>query len=140
MAPAPKVRLTRRVVFSASHRLHSPALSDAENLLIFEKCSGENGHGHNYTLEVTLFGEIDRKTGMVFSLAELRDAIAETVEKDLDHKYLNLDVPEFRELNPTVENVAVVIWRRLEKVLPKGLLFEIKLHETENNAAVYRGE
>jgi 6-pyruvoyltetrahydropterin/6-carboxytetrahydropterin synthase len=134
------VYLTRRATFSASHRLHSAALSDSENARVFGKCNGANGHGHNYTLEATVRGEVHPDRGMVMNITELRDAIDATVMKEMDHKHLNLDVPAFRDLNPTAENIAVVCWRMLEKKLAPGLLHEVKLWETENNIVVYRGE
>lgn len=136
----PLVYLTRRAQFSASHRLHAAALSDEENRKIFDKCNNPHGHGHNYVVEVTVKGEVDGVTGMVLSLSDLKKAIEETVMKDLDHKHLNLDVEDFEHLNPTAENITVVLWRRLLKKLPPGLLHEIRLHETENNVVVYRGE
>jgi 6-pyruvoyltetrahydropterin/6-carboxytetrahydropterin synthase len=134
------VYLTRRAVFSASHRLHSPQLSDAENRQLFGKCNHPNGHGHNYVLEVTVRGEVDPKTGMVMNLADLKGAIAETIEAEVDHRYLNLDCPSFKGINPTTENLAMICWKLLSSKLPKGLLYEVKLHETENNVAIYRGE
>jgi 6-pyruvoyltetrahydropterin/6-carboxytetrahydropterin synthase len=136
----PIVYLTRRAVFSASHRLHSADLSDAENRRLFGKCNLPNGHGHNYVLEVTVKGEVDPKTGMVMNLADLKQAVAETIEAEVDHRHLNLDCPSFKGINPTTENLVVVFWKLLSKKLPKGLLHELKLHETENNVAVYRGE
>ena len=136
----PTVFLTRRHVFSASHRLHSTELSDPENQELFGKCNGKNGHGHNYTVEVTLKGKINPKTGMVFSLSALKEILAETVDKELDHKNLNLDVPRFKALNPTAENIAFVIWQMLVEKLPPQLLYEVRLFETENNIALYRGE
>lgn len=135
----PIVTLTRRAQFSASHRLHSPQLSAEENRKIFDKCNNPNGHGHNYVVEIAVRGEIDPKTGMVMNLSDLKKAIDEAVMQNLDHKNLNLDVPAFRDLNPTAENIAVVIWCLLEKKIPKHLLYEVKLHETENNVVVYRG-
>jgi 6-pyruvoyltetrahydropterin/6-carboxytetrahydropterin synthase len=129
--------LSRRTSFSAAHRLHNGALSDAENLRLFGKCNSANGHGHNYQLEVTLRGPIDPKTGMVFNLAELKKIMFEIVEADFDHHNLNTDVPEFKTLNPTTENVARVIWDRLAPHL-NGLLYEIVLWETEKNRVTYR--
>ncbi len=134
------VYLTRRATFSAAHRLHNPALSAEENRRIFGKCNNPNGHGHNYVLEVTVKGEIDQPTGMVLNLTDLKLAIEEAILNEVDHKHLNLDVPIFQEINPTAENMAVVFWRLLERRLPSGLLYELKLHETENNVVVYRGE
>lgn len=131
--------LTRRITFSASHRLHAVGLSNEENRRIFGKCNHENGHGHNYVLEVTVFGTIDPATGMVLNLTDLKEVLRTTIEKDFDHRNLNVDVPEFATLNPTAENIAVVVWNRLEKQLPPGLLYEVRLLETENNYASYRG-
>jgi 6-pyruvoyltetrahydropterin/6-carboxytetrahydropterin synthase len=136
----PLVSLTRRAQFAASHRLHCPSLSDAENRRIFDKCNNPNGHGHNYVVEVTVRGEADPVTGMVMNLNDLKAAMEKAILREMDHKHLNLDVSDFRELNPTAENIAVVIWRNLEKELPRGLLHEVRLHETENNTVVYRGE
>lgn len=140
MSKTPLAVFSRRVRFSASHRLHSPALSDTENQRIFGKCNHPNGHGHNYVAEIRLRGPIDPKTGMVFNLTDLKALIDDTVMDKMDHKYLNLDVAEFRQINPTAENIALVIWGWLEPKLPKGLLHEVVLHETENNIAIYRGE
>jgi 6-pyruvoyltetrahydropterin/6-carboxytetrahydropterin synthase len=136
----PEVKLIRRVQFSASHRLHASGLSDAENQKIFGKCNRANGHGHNYVAYIEVKGEVDPKTGMVMSLEDLKAAIERTVMARLDHKHLNLDVPEFKSLNPTAENIAIVLWRMLEPELPKGLLHKVTLHETENNIAVYKGK
>jgi 6-pyruvoyltetrahydropterin/6-carboxytetrahydropterin synthase len=135
----PIVYLTRRATFSAAHRLHSADLSDVENRQIFGKCNNPHGHGHNYVLEVTIRGQIDPRTGMVINLVDLKDAIEDVIIKPMDHKHLNYDVPVFRDLNPTAENMAVVFWKLLAQKLP-GLLHEIVLHETENNVVVYRGE
>lgn len=132
--------LTRRATFYASHRLHSPSLNLEENVRIFGKCNNPNGHGHNYVLEVTVCGEVNPKTGMVFSLSDLKKIIDEAVVQKVDHKNLNLDVPEFVNKNPTAEVMVVEFWNLLQKQLPTGLLFEVKLYETENNTATYRGE
>lgn len=133
------VYLTRRAVFSASHRLHSSELSDSENAKLFGKCNSANGHGHNYAVEITLKGEIDKKSGLLYNLSDLKRAIDSEILARVDHKHLNLDVLEFKSLNPTAENIAIVIWGWLEKALPKGLLYEVRLQETENNVAIYRG-
>ena len=132
--------LTRRATFSASHRLHSDALSAEANRQLFGKCNNPNGHGHNYTLEVTVRGSIDTTTGMVINLTDLKKAMETNVLDLVDHKHLNLDVPIFQEIVPTAENMAVVFWRLLAQELPSGLLYEVRLHETENNVAIYRGE
>lgn len=137
--PNPVAMLTRRATFSASHRLHSEVLSEAENQELFGKCNWTNGHGHNYVLEITVRGEIDPKSGIVLNLVDLKQAIQGAVLDKVDHRHLNLDVAEFKTLNPTTENLAVVIWRWLAEHLPSGLLYEVKLHETENNVVIYRG-
>lgn len=135
----PTAILSRRETFSASHRLHCNECSDEDNRRLFGKCNHVNGHGHNYVLEVLVKGPIDSKTGLVINLAELKKLIEEHVLAKVDHKHLNLDVAEFKTLNPTTENVAMIIWKWLSPHL-KGLLLEIRLHETENNIAIYRGE
>ncbi len=137
---APIAYLTRRAVFSASHRLNSLALSAEENTRVFGKCNGANGHGHNYVLEVTIRAPIDPVTGMTMSLTTLKQIIESEIISRFDHKNLNLDTSEFRERNPTAENRVVVFWGLLAARLPQGTLHELKLHETENNVAVYRGE
>ena len=135
----PVVYLTRKASFSASHRMHNPELSDQENREIYGKCNNPNGHGHNYTLEVTVKGEIDLRTGMVMSLSDLKRVIKEAIIEPLDHRNLNLDVPVMQGINPTAENLVVVFWNQLEQRLPAAALVEIKLHETENNVVTYRG-
>jgi 6-pyruvoyltetrahydropterin/6-carboxytetrahydropterin synthase len=140
MADSPVIYLTRRATFSASHRLHSTALSDEENARFFGKCNRINGHGHNYVVEVTLRGEIDPRTGVLMDLAELRDLIEEHIIAKVDHRHLNHDVSPFDTLNPTAENIAVTFWKWLKPHLPEGILYEMALQETENNRAIYRGE
>ena len=134
------VYLTRRATFSASHRLWSTQLSEAENYVIYEKCANPNGHGHNYVLEVTVQGIPDTRTGMVLNLTDLKHAMNEQVVKRVDHKHLNYDVPWLEGCIPTTEVLVVKFWERLADALPKGMLYEVKLHETENNLASYRGE
>ena len=134
-----KAFVTRRMTFSASHLLHDEALSAEENRRIFGKCNNRNGHGHNFIVEVTVAGAIDPRTGMVFNLTALKRVMTEVIEQGLDHKNLNLDVPAFKTLIPTAENIAVVIWNQLQKLLPEGLLHEVKLVETENNSVSFRG-
>lgn len=137
--PSNRAFITRRLAFSAAHRLQSDKLSPAENRRVFGKCNHPNGHGHNYVLEVTVTGPIDGTTGMVFNLTDLKDVMTDVVERDFDHKNLNMDVPEFQSLNPTAENIAAVLWDRLQKRLRPGLLHEVRLIETENNFVSYRG-
>lgn len=134
------VYLTKRATFSAAHRLWSEHLTEAENYAVYDKCANPNGHGHNYILEVTVRGRPDERTGMLLNLTELKDAIENAVIKWVDHKHLNRDVPWLEGLIPTAEMLVMAFWRRLETALPTGLLYEVKLQETENNIAVYRGE
>ena len=132
--------VTRREVFSSSHRLNNPELSDEENLELFGKCNSPNGHGHNYTLEVVVGGEIDPKTGYVVDLKQLKTIIIDNVVKKVDHKHLNYDVDFLDGINPTTENVAIAIWEQLVDKIPTGKLYSIKLHETENNYIEYKGK
>jgi 6-pyruvoyltetrahydropterin/6-carboxytetrahydropterin synthase len=107
---------------------------------IFGKCSNPNFHGHNYVLEVILDGEIDQETGYVIDLKIVKDAIKSEIDERFDHRNLNLDCPEFQDLNPTAENIAVVIWKLLRTKLPMRLELTIKLWETENNCVEYAGK
>ncbi len=134
------VYLTRRATFSAAHRLWSNYLTQEENIALYDKCANPNGHGHNYVLEVTVRGTPNAHTGMVLNLTELKQAINEQVITEVDHKHLNYDVPWLEGVIPTTEVLAVKFWQRLERGLPGGLLYEVKLYETENNNASYRGE
>lgn len=136
----PKVRVTRRLHFSAGHRLHDPALNEEENREVFGACSNPHGHGHNYEIDVTVEGEVDPATGFVIDLARLRDLVHEAVIDDVDHANLNVDVSWMEGVNPTSENLAVEIWRRLEGRLDGARLVSIKLWETERNSVEYRGE
>ncbi|HLX41108.1 MAG TPA: 6-carboxytetrahydropterin synthase [Ktedonobacteraceae bacterium] len=134
------VYLTRRTSFSAAHRLWSNELSEAENVAIYEKCANPNGHGHNYILEVTVQGTPDPHTGMVLNLTDLKQAMNEQVVDWVDHKHLNYDVPWLEDCIPTTEMLAIRFWERLQSVLPQGMLYEVKLYETEHNIVSYRGE
>ncbi len=134
------VYLTRRTTFSASHRLWSNQLSEAENYAVYDKCANPNGHGHNYVLEVTVRGSVDSRTGMVLNLTDMKRITNEQVINWVDHKHLNYDVPWLEGVIPTAEMLAIKFWERLEESFPQGLLYEVTLHETENNSAVYRGE
>lgn len=134
------IYVTRREVFSSSHRLNNPDLSNEENLELFGKCNSPNGHGHNYNLEVVVAGEIDPKTGYVVDLKQLKTIILENVVSKIDHKHLNYDVDFLEGINPTTENVAVAIWDQLVDKIPSGKLYNIKLRETENNYIEYKGE
>ncbi|KAM7382178.1 hypothetical protein PAMA_012846 [Pampus argenteus] len=132
--------ISRVQCFSACHRLHSIYLSDEENKRVYGKCNNPNGHGHNYKVEVTVRGNIDRFTGMVLNLSDLKRCIEEVIMVPLDHKNLDKDVPYFSSVVSTTENVAVYIWDNMVKALPPNLLYEIKIHETDKNVVVYRGE
>lgn len=132
--------ITRVQSFSACHRLHSPALSEEENKKVFGKCNNPNGHGHNYKAEVTLRGKIDAATGMVMNLTDLKRCIEDVIMAPLDHKNLDKDVPYFTNVVSTTENLAVYIWDHMVEQLPEGLLYEVKIHETDKNIVVYRGE
>jgi len=135
----PSVRVTRRVHFSAAHRLHNPALSDAENRRLYGLCNNPNWHGHNYELDVTVEGEVDPATGYVVDLAVLRD-VAEEVIADLDHRNLNLDVSWLEGTIPSTENLVVALWNQLAPRVPSGRLVRLVLWETPRNSVEYLGE
>ena len=132
--------VTRRETFSAAHRLFRPELSDEENFRIFGKCSNPNWHGHNYTLEVVVSGEPDKKTGFVIDINSLKKIIKENVITRVDHKNLNLDTDFMKDIMPTGENIARAIWFQLEDKIPSGKLYSVKIYETENNYFEFRGE
>jgi 6-pyruvoyltetrahydropterin/6-carboxytetrahydropterin synthase len=133
------VYLTRRTTFSAAHRLWSNHLTEEENIALYDKCANPNGHGHNYILEVTVRGNPEPRTGMVLNLTDLKQVINEHVIDRVDHKHLNYDVPWLEGSIPTTEMLVIKFWERLEGALPLGLLYEVKLYETDNNIASYRG-
>ena len=135
----PTVTVTRRVHFSAGHRLHNPALSEQDNERIYGLCNSPNYHGHNYELEISVEGEVDPATGYVADLGEVKRIAEDVVLRYLDHKNLNLDVAEFRGIVPTAENIVVVIWRMLEGRLP-GTLKRLILWETPRNYVTYEGK
>ncbi|XP_058120220.1 6-pyruvoyl tetrahydrobiopterin synthase [Anopheles ziemanni] len=141
MPPRPLAYLTRKECFSACHRLHSPFLNDEDNRQVYGKCNNPNGHGHNYTVEVTVRGPVDPKTGMVINITDLKEYMDHAIMKKLDHLNLDKDVPYFKNLPSTTENVAIFIWDSLKLImkLPE-LLYEIKIYETDKNSVVYRGE
>ena len=117
------IYVTRREVFSASHRLHNPSLSDEENKAVFGKCNNLRGHGHNYTLEVVVAGDVDPVSGYVVDLKKMKTVIIEHVTSKLDHKHLNDDVEFLKDVNPTTENLAIKIWEQLEDKIPEGKLY-----------------
>jgi 6-pyruvoyltetrahydropterin/6-carboxytetrahydropterin synthase len=132
-----KIAVYRKEHFNAAHRLHNPSLSDAENALIFGKCNYVNYHGHNYELIVKVIGEIDPKTGYVIDLKILSDLINQNVIEKFDHKNLNLDTIEFKDLNPTAENIAMVIYNLIRNKLDKQYELKVVLYETERNYVEY---
>lgn len=135
-----RITVHRKAHFNAAHRLFKKEFSDEENLKIFGKCSNPNYHGHNYELIVGVTGEIDPETGFVMDMKILKDIIYEEVEVALDHKNLNVEVPEFKSLNPTAENIAFVIWNKLRSHIQKELELEVVLYETPRNFVTYKGE
>ena len=132
-----KVKVSRKEHFNAAHRLFKAGWSDAENEKVFGKCSNPNYHGHNYELIVSITGEPGADTGYVYDLKILSDLIKENVLAKFDHKNLNLDTEYFKELNPTAENIAVVIWRILRQKIDAKLELKITLYETERNFVEY---
>ena len=140
--PRSIVEITRREEFSASHRLHNPALSAEENRRLYGICNNPNGHGHNYELEVTVRGEVPARTGMVMNLTDLMGILRERVLPRVDHKHLNLDVPFLAEVNPTAENVAIALWHQIEpEVRPyEGCrLHRIRLFESRSSYVDFLG-
>lgn len=135
----PRCVVARRMHFNAAHRLHNPAQSDAWNRETFGLCNNPNYHGHNYELEVLVEGEIDPLTGYVIDIGRLKTLVEERVLRHLDHHNLNLDVPWFRDLLPSAENIAVVIWQQLQPEIPAGRLLRIRLWETPRNYVEYEG-
>lgn len=137
----PTVRATRRVHFSAAHRIHRPDWPDERNREVFGDCANPNWHGHNYELDVTVEGSIDPETGYVLDLKLLRDVLEARVVQDVDHRNLNLEVPWLQGVNPTTENLVVAIWNRMAGALPEGVrLARLVLHETPRNSVEYTGE
>ena len=136
----PIAYVTRVERFNAAHRLHNPDKSDEWNRETFGKCNNPHGHGHNYRLEVTVAGEPDPDTGYVIDLGTLKNIIWREALDHLDHRNLNIEVDFMRGILPSTENLVIAIWKRLENALPSGRLHRIRLWETDNNIAEYRGE
>ena len=134
-----KATVSRKAHFNAAHRLDNSAWSSEKNSEVFGKCNNANFHGHNYELIASVTGEIDPETGYVIDLKILSDIILEEVEDAFDHKNLNLDVPEFKNLNPTAENIAVVIWDKMRSRLDVALDLEVTLYETPRNFVTFKG-
>lgn len=135
------IYISRKVEFCASHRLHSPMMSEEDNQKLYGRCNNANGHGHNYVLEVTVCGPVAEKTGMVMDLKALKTLLDEEIVDRVDHKNLNVDVDFMQGIIPTAENMVLKFWAFLENKLPASChLFEVRLWETDNNVAFYRGE
>jgi 6-pyruvoyltetrahydropterin/6-carboxytetrahydropterin synthase len=134
------VLLTRRAEFSASHFYFDESLSEAENVRLFGKCANRNGHGHNYTLEVSVAGAVDPVSGFVVDLKRLKEIIEHEVISVYDHRHLNLEVPEFKSAMPTTENIAIAIWRRLEQKIDGAKLTRVRVYEMPDLYADYCGE
>jgi 6-pyruvoyltetrahydropterin/6-carboxytetrahydropterin synthase len=132
--------ITRREVFSASHRLWNSNLSEEQNIELFDKCANPNGHGHNFVLEVTVRGDIKNESGYVVDLKKLKNVIREEIISKVDHKHLNYDVDFLKGKIPTAENIVRAFWQVLETKISEARLSAIRLHETENNMVEYRGE
>jgi 6-pyruvoyltetrahydropterin/6-carboxytetrahydropterin synthase len=134
-----KIELGRRYRFAASHRLHSAKLSDAENVRIYGKCNNPCGHGHNYTVEISVSGDVDPATGMIANLADLDSFVQREVLEPFDHRSLNDEVEAFRGEVPTTENLCLEIYRRL-RAFPKAKLERVRVEETSNNSFEYTGD
>ncbi len=134
------VYITRRETFSAAHRLYNPAWSDERNMAVFGNDANPHGHGHTYTLEVTVRGEVDPETGMVLDLRDLRDTIRSTIIAKVDHANLNLDVDFLHGTIPSAENIVVACWQQLQPALIGAQLYRLRLWESENNSVEYYGE
>jgi len=134
------VYLTRKCEFSASHYYHNPEFTAEENQRIFGKCANLNGHGHNYTLEVTVKGEVNPKTGFVVDLKELKEVLNREVIEALDHRHLNKEVPEFFKQIPTTENLAIAIWNRLQGKLHVAQLHRVRVYELPGLFVDFYGE
>jgi 6-pyruvoyltetrahydropterin/6-carboxytetrahydropterin synthase len=134
------IYVTRRAEFSAAHFYHNPNLSPEENRRVFGKCNNPHGHGHNYTLEVTVAGEVEPTTGMVLDLKDLKQIVEQEVLQVMDHRFLNKEVPAFATAIPTTENIAIEIWKLLAPKLSFGKLHRIRLYETPDLFVDYYGE
>jgi 6-pyruvoyltetrahydropterin/6-carboxytetrahydropterin synthase len=134
------ILLTRKAEFSASHYYWNDSFSPEENERVFGKCANRNGHGHNYTLEVTVEGDVDPSTGFVVDLKWLKELMDREVVQVYDHRHLNLEIPEFRQAIPTTENIAIAVWRRLQPKLNGTRLHRVRVYEMPDLFADYYGE
>ena len=139
MTRNPQVTVTRRLHFSAAHRVHNPAMSDEENRRTFGKCNNPNWHGHNYILDVSVKGGLDERTGYVIDLSRIKEIVTREVIDKVDHRNLNLEVDFLRDTIPTTENLVVSIWRVLQPALKPATLSKLVLWETVNNYVEYDG-
>ena len=135
-----KITVCRKEHFNAAHRLHNPAWSSEQNEQVFGLCNSPNYHGHNYELIVKLTGEVNPETGYVYDLKKLSDLVSSEIIRRFDHKNLNLDTAEFKALNPTAENIAIVIWKLLRPKIEPEFVLSVTLFETERNFVEYHGE
>ena len=136
----PVVTVTRRLRFNAAHRVHNPALSDEENRALFGKCNNPNWHGHNYTLEISVRGPVDDRTGYVIDLGQVKRIVQREVIDKVDHRNLNLEVDFMHGINPTAENIAIGVWRVIAPHIAPARLARVRLWETENNYVEYDGD
>ncbi len=134
------VYLTRKCEFSASHYYHNPSFTAEENQRVFGKCANLDGHGHNYTLEITVKGNVDSATGFVLDLKQLKDILNDEVVEAMDHRHLNKEVPEFATHIPTTENLAIAIWNRLDAKLRLAKLHRVRVYEMPDLFVDYYGE
>ncbi len=132
-----EITVIRKEHFNAAHRLHNNKWSDEKNIEIFGKCNNPNYHGHNYDLDVMVTGEINSETGYLIDMKVLSDIIKSEVLNYMDHKNLNLDISEFKELNPTAENIAIIIYNRINNKINSNLKLKIRLYETQRNIVEY---
>jgi len=136
----PVVTITRRLQFNAAHRVHNPALSDAENQRLFGKCNNPNWHGHNYTLDVSVSGPVDERTGYVVDLSHIKRVVEHEVIDKVDHRNLNLEVDFMQGIIPTTENIVVAMWRVIAPAMAPAKLTKLVLWETPNNYVEYDGK
>jgi 6-pyruvoyltetrahydropterin/6-carboxytetrahydropterin synthase len=134
------ILLTRKAEFSAAHYYWNEAWTEEQNVRVFGKCANRNGHGHNYTLEVTVAGEVDPVTGFVVDLKLLKEILEREVVGVYDHRHLNLEIPEFVKVIPTTENIAVAVWRRLDGKIPNARLHRVRVYEMPDLFADFFGE
>lgn len=134
------IYITKKLDFSAAHRVYNPNFTDEENANYFGRCNNPNGHGHNYELEVTIKGEVNPETGYLMDLKELKSIINREIIDKVDHKFLNYDVDFLQGIIPSSENLCIAFWNILKKAITQAELHEIKLYESKTSSVTYRGE